>query len=131
MEPAPAQALTPLQVLVDPGQGRARLIGELDMATVANFTEAVGAALGTTRDIILDLSSLTFIDSSGIAAFLDLARGFDGERRLLLEAPRDQVKRVLDLVGARGFSGIVIVDAPGDGSGAHLSGRPRSTVGET
>ena len=42
--------------------------GELDLASVAAFQEELEVVLeGTGRKLLLDLSSLTFIDSSGIA----------------------------------------------------------------
>jgi anti-sigma B factor antagonist len=74
------------------------LRGELDVATVPLLREALAATAGTT--VVVDLQELTFMDSSGISAFIharkQLAR--DGHR-LLLTRPSPNVRRVLDIVG--------------------------------
>jgi anti-sigma B factor antagonist len=45
--------------------------GELDLASAALFRERVGEALGTgARDLVIDLTDVEFIDSSGLGALL-------------------------------------------------------------
>jgi anti-sigma B factor antagonist len=74
------------------------LRGELDVVDAEPVTAALTVAADRDRVIIADLSRLTFIDASGVAA-LDRARrhvrhtGGD----LLLAAPQWQVRRVLEV----------------------------------
>ena len=74
------------------------LRGELDMADAASVAAALAAVAARQPEIIVDLSLLEFIDSSGVAALArgrKLARHAGGD--LLLAAPQQQVLRVLVL----------------------------------
>jgi anti-sigma B factor antagonist len=52
---------------------RLTLAGELDMATAPRLDEAVAAVLARgARRVIVDLSSLAFVDSSGLRLFIAL-----------------------------------------------------------
>lgn len=45
--------------------------GELDLATAAQFRTSIGALLGTgCRHVVVDLSEVTFLDSSGLGALV-------------------------------------------------------------
>jgi anti-sigma B factor antagonist len=79
--------------------GRFRLIGELDLSGVAALLAAVGDGNGRGGNLVLDLSELTFVDSSGISAFVRLAHDRSDEEMLVLDRPRPEVKRILELVG--------------------------------
>ncbi len=74
------------------------LRGELDVADAASVAAALAAAAARDLEIIVDLSGLDFIDSSGVAA---LAHGRKHARHaggdLVLAAPQQQVLRVLTL----------------------------------
>lgn len=60
------------------------------------------------RELVLDLSELTFLDSTGIQAFLVVA----GQNRggLVLRRPQQPVRRVFDLVGIDRHEGIRVED---------------------
>ncbi|MGH9166404.1 MAG: STAS domain-containing protein [Acidimicrobiia bacterium] len=47
-------------------------IGELDLATVERFRQAASAAARQAPTVVLDLRRLSFIDSSGLHAIVDL-----------------------------------------------------------
>jgi anti-sigma B factor antagonist len=74
------------------------LRGELDIADAVSVAAALAAVATRNLEIIVDLSGLDFIDSSGVAA---LARGRKHARHaggdLVLAAPQQQVLRVLTL----------------------------------
>ena len=74
------------------------LRGELDVTDAARVAAALTDVAARERHIIVDLSGLEFIDSSGLAA---LARARKHARRaggdLLLAAPQPSVLRVLSL----------------------------------
>ena len=71
-----------------------RLIGELDMSTapevIARFEEL------QERRLLLDLSALTFMDSTGLGALLKIAAKSDAVE--VIHGPR-QVQRVFELTG--------------------------------
>src|SRR5262245_28360629 len=90
--------------------GRFALVGELDMASADRLREAVSAVDGR-GDVILDMSQLTFVDSSGIHVFIELARNLAGGRSsIILRCPSPIALRTLELVGAAGFVGVKIED---------------------
>ena len=83
--------------LVPPQHGL-RLIGELDMATVTQLK----AALDTVSDngpVTVDLAGLTFIDSTGLHAFMEFARSQNGN------GPRDPCESVSNRKAGSGDSG--------------------------
>ena len=90
-----------VESLIVDGQAVLRLSGELDMDSAGVFGEA--ARLVHDQGIlmlVLDLSALDFVDSSGLKQFvvaLTRQREIGGD--VVLEAPTDQVRRVLDIVG--------------------------------
>ena len=49
---------------------RVLLRGELDMSTVGQFNDVIGQHREHGRDVLLDLSELEFIDSTGIRAVI-------------------------------------------------------------
>lgn len=84
------------------------LSGELDMAVADQVAEAT-AGLTAGGDVVFELTDLTFIDSSGLRAVLQVAERIpDG--KLVLRAPTDAVRRVLDIVGLTEASARVVVD---------------------
>lgn len=92
------------------GDGRTFVLtGELDMAAAELVTEATGSLAGD-GDVVFELAELTFIDSSGLRAVLQVAERIP-EGKLVLRAPTDAVRRVLDIVGLAEASPRVVVDA--------------------
>ena len=76
-----------------------RVKGELDMAATPALTEAIRGAAGTPR-IVLDLSGVTFLDSSAIGALVASGRELDeGGGRLAIGQRSDIVNRVLEITG--------------------------------
>ncbi len=71
------------------------------METAPEFTERVELSVwGTVGAFVLDLSELSFLDSSGLHALLR-ARAYLAreDRTLVLVCPRGPARRVLDLAG--------------------------------
>src|ERR1700716_1202650 len=71
--------------------------GELDLATIATLKDVAGSALTERgKPVILDLSELSFCDSTGLGSFVALHRQAEAlGTRIALVAPR---KRVADLL---------------------------------
>jgi anti-sigma B factor antagonist len=79
----------------------AHVTGELDIVGASATGEAIGEAVPTSaRALVVDLSRLEFIDSSGIAMLFSLARRLGGQRQALRVVARsgEPVQRVLELV---------------------------------
>ena len=74
-----------------------RLVGELDLATVPALKAALGPLAGH-GPMTLDLTELTFIDSSGLNAIMQHARSSNGDGPLTLANPSAHVSRVLEIV---------------------------------
>jgi len=74
------------------------LRGELDVAVAVSVVAELSVVAARERDIIVDLTGLEFIDSSGLAALVRVrkhARHAGGD--LLLASPQQQVLRLLTL----------------------------------
>lgn len=79
-----------------------RFVGELDHAAAAGAMRAVTAAAEEflPRRCVLDLSGLSFMDSSGIAVILRAKRMLSAVgAELQVTGPPEQARRVLELAG--------------------------------
>ena len=83
------------------------LSGELDISTAESFVRAGTETLERHGALVIDLSGLAFIDSSGIRALLALGERHDG-RPLTLRAPSENVRKVLDITGIIGRASITL-----------------------
>jgi anti-sigma B factor antagonist len=78
-----------------------RLGGELDLSNISLLAEKLGDIIPT-RDIIVDLSGLQYIDSTAIATLAQLHdRAIRLGRRFILAQPSLFVERILDLTSLR------------------------------
>jgi anti-anti-sigma factor len=81
------------------------LTGELDMATAPELEEAIERAQGGSQ-IVVDLRELTFIDSTGIRALIQVyTAGQNGHSTVSFIRGRHRVQRVLQLAGVQEFLG--------------------------
>lgn len=87
-----------MQLLSIEQGGSIRLAGELDMSTASQLHEVLDVAVEHGGTILVDLSELTFMDSTGINVFLRAAVSLRGRGCLILHGERDRVRRVLDLI---------------------------------
>jgi anti-anti-sigma factor len=79
---------------------RLHLAGELDLARVAQLDQAVREAWGDSGRIEIDLRDLSFIDSSGLRALMDIhnVAESDGLSYALIQGP-PEVHRTFELTG--------------------------------
>jgi anti-anti-sigma factor len=98
---------------VEPGDAPRsfRLSGELDLATADELLAAIGPAAEGGGDLRLDLSGVSFIDSSGLRGLVQLSHALLPPARLVLEKPSDQVNRLFELVQAERFPNVVVEPA--------------------
>ena len=79
----------------------AHVTGELDIAGAPHAGERIAAAVPTSaRGLVVDMSELDFIDSSGVAMLFGLVRRLSSRRQQLrVVAPKGKpVARVLEIV---------------------------------
>ena len=88
---------------VGSGRGATKIVlaGELDMATTPILEEhLVRAESDGATTILIDLRELTFMDTTGLHAFLAAReRAEENGRKLLLVGAKEPVRRVFELTG--------------------------------
>ena len=85
--------LSTRSAVLDDGPGVVA-VGELDLATTPAFTAALSEALDDERQTLtIDLSGVTFCDSTGLRALLTAP----GHRPVRLRGPSPALRRLLDL----------------------------------
>lgn len=98
-----------------------RVGGEVDLATAPELAAALEQALaGDRRTIVLDLTDVEFIDTSGVGVMLEARRQIrDENAELTVVAPPDSpARRLLELTELIDALAVIdgIDDAPVDGS---------------
>jgi anti-sigma B factor antagonist len=88
-----------ITVSTDGENARVALKGELDMAAADRVDHALREAENLPVKVLaLDLSELTFVDSSGLAVMLRAARrAQDSGRRLVVARPSVYVRKLLQM----------------------------------
>ncbi len=74
-------------------------VGELDLGSVHILRTALAGRTLTRQDIVVDLSGLTFIDSTGVKLLLSLRSHASRTGTDLRLVVNDRVERVLQLAG--------------------------------
>jgi anti-sigma B factor antagonist len=88
-------------VSIEHGRALVRLTGELDLATAPGVIARVEPLAARGQPVVLDVSGLTFCDSSGFNAFVRLQRSCREQGSdFLLHAPPPALMRVLELAYA-------------------------------
>jgi anti-anti-sigma factor len=91
------------------------LNGSLDLATRDLLKEHAAAALSAQQELVLDLSEVTFFDSSGLGALVEVAGDAqDAGAPFALRNPSDRVMRVLTIAG---LTDAWPIENPSDSSG--------------
>ena len=92
-----------LEILEDElpdGTRRLVLRGELDMIGAPEVEARLAELAGQGAAVRLDLSGLTFMDSTGVRVLFSAAKDAgDGDRRLEIVRPEGDVWRVIELTG--------------------------------
>ena len=89
-------------------EGGFKLSGELDMASADALRDALAGWDGT-GTLLLDVSELRFMDSSGLRVLLEVvAGGTDNGGTIVLLHPTSQVRKVLDISIPGGTRGLEV-----------------------
>lgn len=77
-----------------------RLSGECDIATAPQLHEALVPLRGEVRELVLDLSGLDFIDSSGIAVVAGVLKWLrESDGSLAISGAQGPVRKVFEITG--------------------------------
>ena len=95
------------EVVTDGDDVRVSLFGEIDAASVAPLQRRLDEVIGSTAGAVaLDMSGVSFIDSTGIRLLVTVHRRLSAQRRsFVLSAISPQTRKVLDLAGLRKMLG--------------------------
>ncbi len=88
------------------GQEVIHAVGELDLANVPKLRNTLKRSERTHSRTVLDLSKLTFIDSTGIQFLIEAKRGTPGGRTLELRNPSAVALATLRLAGVLPLLGL-------------------------
>lgn len=89
-----------------------RCSGDEDIATRGRRRTALSRALASKSDVVVDLTELTFADSSLILDLAIVARRLRRTGRIMrLRDPQPQVMRVIDVVGLNRLPGVAVEEA--------------------
>jgi len=92
-----------LTITVTPGPQDTTLhvAGELDQATASQLSDAIEASIAARERhvCVLDLSSVEFVDSSGLSALIDAKRTLDRRQHELRMITNERIDRLLEMSG--------------------------------
>ena len=79
--------------------GLVTISGELDLASVAELRAALGEVAGRSRSLVVDVSDVSFIDSTALAALLRSSDELssDGVPMVVACPPAGAVRRLLEM----------------------------------
>jgi anti-anti-sigma factor len=92
-----------------------KLTGEVDLATARHLTDAL-ANISAESEVHLELTELTFIDSSGLSAIVAFARSRNGAGPLVMLNPSDHIERLFVITGLDQHPKIEIRHTHGSGT---------------
>jgi len=72
--------------------------GEIDISTAATFEEALQSAMAVSERVVVDLSGVRFMDSTGLGVLMRAHKHQDDVGAALrLAAPSERIVRILDV----------------------------------
>jgi anti-anti-sigma factor len=90
-----------------------KLAGDLDLHSAGKLAEAL-TAFQEAGEVWLDMTEITFIDSSGLSSILSFARSRNGHGRIVILDPTSVVGPVFKIIGVDNETGIeVLARRPG------------------
>ena len=95
--------LDPEQITIRVDAHKLRVAGELDINTVPHLWASLSFAFEPDEPVRVDMSAVTFIDSSALAALIATA----DERGMQILDPSPQVRRLLSITGLGDRFGVV------------------------
>ena len=84
------------------------------MACADTLREAIAPSLERGGTVIVDLTNLHFMDSSGVRVLLEAAKQLDGRGCLFLHGVHDPVARILELIRVSAIENIHVISCDVD-----------------
>jgi anti-sigma B factor antagonist len=82
------------------GEATVTVQGEIDLSTVGAFSERLhDVARQNPQRLVINLSGVDFLDSSGLHAFVRVRKELPGHCPIILRSPRRQIRQVFELTG--------------------------------
>lgn len=98
---------------VDAREGRVAVSGEVDLSVSEELHRALAEACRPGSDLEVDLTGVSFIDSSGVHSLLRALAALDEDCRMILLIPQQGVvTRVLDILGVEGVPEVEVRRLP-------------------
>ncbi len=99
---------------VEPAQVLIRVTGEVDLSNAARVEAAIDSASKEKSErVIVDLSGLEFIDSTGLSVLVEATRrSRENGNHLQVRGAKGQVRRILEVAGLHEW--LRESDGPGD-----------------
>jgi anti-anti-sigma factor len=121
----------PFEIAVSSAEGEVKVValrGELDFADAPSLGRMLDELRADgAREVVIDLSELTFIDSSGISALVGAARAVSSDGgTLVVASPTPHVRRVFEIVN---LSELVPVEEGLDGALQRIGWRREQSAG--
>jgi anti-sigma B factor antagonist len=88
--------------------------GEMDLSITPQLREALALAQDESSDVIVDLSQVSFMDSSAINALVHGYRRAQDRDRFQLSGAQPNVRRIFEIAG---LTELLLPDGPESGSG--------------
>lgn len=77
-----------------------KVAGDIDLASADKLTEALEKAVAVASEVCVDLSQVTFLDSTGIRSLVQAYRSAQSQGGILyVDGARQWVAKVLDVTG--------------------------------
>ena len=81
------------------GNTTLELSGEIDIATADGIAAALGRQIAAGGPVVIDVSDVTFMDSTGLHLFIALSKALEGRGHVIVYGANGPVLKVLDMVG--------------------------------
>ena len=91
--------------------------GDVDLSTAGTFRAVVAEAIAAGGSIDVELSGVTFMDSTGLAVLAEALRTLEPPRAMVLNDPSPAVRRLLDISGLGTIVEVRHTDARGAARG--------------
>jgi anti-sigma B factor antagonist len=89
-----------VEIVVAESADIVRITGSIDAKTAPEIGLALQPALGGSRDVVVDFTSVDYVSSAGLRLLLVVYRKMQTEsRRLVLAAVKDDIKQVMSHTG--------------------------------
>jgi anti-anti-sigma factor len=85
-----------------------RLVGELDLANVDEFSALLEPQVKGGGEIVLDVSQLRFMGSSGVQVIIRALLDLEDRGRLILDRPGYSLRRLIEVMGLQRFDNLDI-----------------------